>query len=547
MTTIPLTGAAVLRSGLAASAPKPAPQQAAPASASFHAHNPATGAALEPVFHSATEADVDHAAALARQAAPHLASASGSQRASLLRLIAEKLLASQPQIVERAALETGLPPARLNGEMGRTVTQLRLFADLAAEGSWVDARIDEAQPDRKPTPRPAVCSMLRPLGPVVVFGASNFPLAFSVAGGDTAAALAAGCPVLVKAHPAHPGTSELVARVICASVAELGFPDGSFSHLADAGFTIGSALVRHPAVRAIAFTGSTAGGQALMRLAAERPEPIPCFAEMGSVNPVFILPQAMHARPEAIANGLAASFTLGSGQFCTKPGIVFLPRHAPDSFLQSLRSTVAALPPLGMLTSTIATRFQQSLAARTQDAGTASVFATAACPPKATEGTANAATAQATVFHLGLEDFLARPALQDEIFGPTVILVRYDRAEQLAHAADRLHGQLTATLHADEADLALAAPLLAALEARAGRLVWNAFPTGVEVCHAMVHGGPFPATSDSRFTSVGTASILRFARPVCFQDIPDPLLPPELQPANPLGIERLINGVRARR
>lgn len=545
MTTLPLTGTAVLRANLAAPAPNPASEHASASSAgSFRALNPTTGAALEPVFHSASEADVDEAATLAQQAAASFAATGGSQRAGLLRDIADRLLASQPQIVERATLETGLPLARLNGEMARTVAQLRLFAELAAEGSWVDARIDEAQPERKPAPRPVVCSMLRPLGPVVVFGASNFPLAFSVAGGDTAAALAAGCPVLVKAHPAHPGTSELVARLICESVEELGLPVGTFSHLTDVGFQIGSALVRHPAVRAVAFTGSTTGGQALMRLAAERPEPIPCFAEMGSVNPVFILPHAMQTRPEAIASGLAASFSLGSGQFCTKPGIVFLPRQMPDSFLESLHSAVAALPPLGMLTAGIAARFQQAVAARAQDAGATSVFAAADEAPTAASPTA---AAQATVFHLGLEDFLARPALQEEIFGPTMILVRYDRAEHLAHAAARLHGQLTATIHAEESDFALAAPLLAALETRAGRLVWNSYPTGVEVCHAMVHGGPFPATSDSRFTSVGTASILRFARPVCFQDIPDPLLPPELQQANPLGIERLVNGVRARR
>ena len=532
MTVTRITGAAILPG-----ATTPVTQ---PSDASFFARNPATGESLEPAFHSATESDVHHAALLARQAAPTLAASSGSQRAELLRRIADKLLDAQPVIVERATLETSLPLARLNGEMGRTVTQLRLFADLVAEGSWVEARIDEAQPERQPAPRPALRSMLRPLGPVVVFGASNFPLAFSVAGGDTAAALAAGCPVLVKAHPAHPGTSELVAHLICQAVAELGLPAGTFAHLADSGFQVGAALVRHPAVKAVAFTGSTAGGQALMRLAAERPEPIPCFTEMGSVNPVFLLPRAMHTRAAAIAGGLAASFTLGSGQFCTKPGIIFLPQDAPEAFWQSLHAAVLALPHMGMLTATIAARFHQAVAARAE---AVSVYAQSATLPG--HGS-QAATTHPTVFRLTLADFLAHPELQEEIFGPTLLLVTYSSADQLSAAALQLHGQLTATLHADESDFALAAPLLAALETRAGRLVWNGYPTGVEVSHAMVHGGPFPATSDSRFTSVGTASILRFVRPVCFQDIPDPLLPPALQSANPLGIERLVNGARTR-
>lgn len=505
----------------------------------FFAQNPMTGERLEPRFCSASKADVEMAAKLACEAAPAMAAASGRMRADLLFLMTEKLMAAQEQIVQRAHLETGLPLARLNGEMGRTVGQLRLFAALVAEGSWVDARIDTALPERTPAPRPSLRSMLRPLGPVVVFGASNFPLAFSVAGGDTAAALAAGCPVIVKAHPAHPGTSELVARAICDAATELGWHPGTFALLFDSGVAVGTALVQHPGIKAVAFTGSAAGGKALMKLAAARPEPIPCFAEMGSSNPVFVMPGAMQARATAIASSLATSFTMGSGQFCTKPGVVFVPKETPQSFWQELKKIVGGMTSLGMLTEGIAERFREGVGERRRTVGAIE---------KIVEASAETQSATAAglpiVMKSSIKEFLAMPELEEEIFGPAMLVIEYDDAKQLVAAARQLRGHLTATIHAEEAENT--APLLALLETRAGRLVWNGYPTGVEVSPAMVHGGPFPATTDSRFTSVGTASIFRFARPVCFQDVPDVLLLEELQAANPLGIERLVNGRRTR-
>ena len=534
MSRMEITGEPVIRMG----------QQAAPTQRAdegdFFAVNPQTGERLDPRFHSASLAEVEMAAKLAADAASAMASSSGLARAELLRHIADKLLYGQETLTQRAHRETGLALARLNGEMGRTVGQLRLFAELAAEGSWVDARIDTAQPERAPAPRPAVRSMLRPLGPVAVFGASNFPLAFSVAGGDTAAALAAGCPVIVKAHPAHPGTSELVARAICDAATELGWPEGAFGLLLDAGVTVGTALVQHPAVRAVAFTGSSAGGQALMKLAAGRPDPIPCFAEMGSSNPVFVLPAAMRERATEIARGLTASFTLGSGQFCTKPGVIFVPQETPESFWKELKAAVCSMVSMGMLTAGIAARFDNGVEGRRVGERKVEVFAEAAANP------AIASAGTPIVFKTRLEEFLANPELEEEVFGPTMLMVEYRDTQQLEAAARQLQGHLTATIHGQDAERKIASALLTILETRAGRLVWNGYPTGVEVCDAMVHGGPFPATSDSRFTSVGTASILRFVRPVCFQDVPEALLPPELQEANPLGIERLINGRRNR-
>ncbi len=511
----------------------------------FRATNPATGHPLEPAFYSATPAQLDRAATLAAEAALPFAATSCAQRAALLRAIADHLEAAKVPIVERAHLETALPLPRLNGEMARTTGQLRLFAELLEEGSWVDARIDSAQPDRAPLPRPDLRSMLRPIGPVAVFGASNFPLAFSVAGGDTAAALAAACPVLVKAHPAHPGTSELVAHAIRAAITESHLPAGIFALLFDSGIDIGQALVQHPDLRAVAFTGSAVAGQALMRLAANRPVPIPCYAEMGSVNPVFLLPAAILQRPEAIARSLAASFTLGSGQFCTKPGLVFVPEDAPQAFLDTLDHAIASLAAQPMLTHAIARRFAEHIEQRLQ-----SNLADRIVEAKAVQANADPAiptgTAAPIVFAVSLDRFLATPALEEEIFGPTTLLIRYRDPAQLIAAARHLHGHLTATLHTASEDLPLAATLLPILETRVGRVLFNGYPTGVEVARSMVHGGPFPATSDSRSTSVGTAAILRFLRPVCYQDVPDSILPPELQKANPLQIDRLVNGQRSR-
>jgi alpha-ketoglutaric semialdehyde dehydrogenase len=504
----------------------------------FHGINPANSEKLHGAFYSASPADIDQAANLAATAFVTFGTISGRERANFLRRIADGLTALAAPIIERAHLESGLPLPRLQGEMGRTTGQLKLFADVIDEGSWVNARIDPADAERKP-PRPDVRSMLRPLGPVAVFGASNFPLAFSVAGGDTASALAAGCPVLVKAHPAHPGTSELVGRVIQQAVKESGLPEGVFSLLFDSGIEVGIALAKHPAIKAIAFTGSQQGGKALMKLAAARPEPIPCYAEMGSTNPVFILPGAMRERGATIAHGVQASFTLGSGQFCTKPGLVFVPQGSTQ-FTESLKAGVAGMSQHGMLTHGIASKYNQAIEGRLAS-GKAQLIARTNV---AIEN--NCAATAAAVFGVSLDEFLSHPDLSDEVFGPTTLLVHYGKNDDLLEAARNLHGHLTATIHGTEEDLAGASELIRVLETKVGRLLFNGLPTGVEVCHAMVHGGPFPATSDSRTTSVGTLAILRFARPVCYQDFPDSALPAELKNGNPLGIMRMINGTLTR-
>jgi NADP-dependent aldehyde dehydrogenase len=505
----------------------------------FQAVNPASGETLEPVFHSASSEDLEQATQAAEAAFAIYKNASGVSRAGFLRRIADGLAAAGEEIVARAHLETGLPLARLNGELGRTTGQLRMFAEAVEEGSWVDARIDEALPERKPLPRADIRSMLRPVGPVAVFGASNFPLAFSVAGGDTAAALAAGCPVIVKAHPAHPGTSELVGSVIQAAVEACGLPGGVFSLLFDADTAVGAALVVDPRVKAVGFTGSAAGGTALMELAAGRSEPIPVYAEMGSSNPVFLLPGAMRERSASIAKGLFGSFTLGSGQFCTKPGVVFVPQQAAAAVADEFDSAAAGGSTFGMLTHGIARRYAEGVAVRAGGG-----YAELASVLEAYDG--SAAVGQCAVFHAEVEQFLAEPSLAEEIFGPTTLLVRYGAGGQLLEAARGLHGHLTATIHAGEGDEELAAELLQVLEGKAGRVLFNGYPTGVEVCPAMVHGGPWPATSDGRSTSVGTRAMLRFVREVCWQDCPDGLLPAELRRGNPLGVLRMVNGVVGR-
>ncbi len=502
----------------------------------FEARNPITGETLTPPFHSASLDDLDDACIAAADAAVIFGATSGVERAAFLRTIADGLSSEGAAIVDRAHLETGLPLARLQGELARTTGQLKLFAETIEEGSWVDARIDEALPERKPIPRADVRSMLRPLGPVAVFGASNFPLAFSVAGGDTASAFAAGNPVIVKAHPAHPGTSELVGRVIRESVNTCELPSGVFSLLFDGGIEIGSALVQHPTIKAVTFTGSSAGGQALMNLSAGRAEPIPCYAEMGSTNPFFIFPGALKERSAQLARDLQTSFTLGSGQFCTKPGLVFVPQQGSEAFVAAIMESTAALQPLGMLTHGIALKYgegvqQLAFLGREPDS-TGTSFADVSLGAKATPA----------VFAVTLTQFLNEPKFEEEVFGPATLLIYYRSTRELVETAAKLHGHLTATIHGTEDDLRSASSLISTLETKVGRLLFNGFPTGVEVCHSMVHGGPFPSTSDGRSTSVGTRAMLRLVRPVCYQDLPDELLPAALQRANPLGILRLING-----
>lgn len=508
--------------------------------AGFYAVDPATGERLEPEYYSAGEAEVDRAAEKASEAFGAYGTLSGNARAELLERMAAAIEAWGNEIVERAQRETGLPEGRLRGELARTTNQLRLFASVTREGSWVNARIDPAEPERKPLPRADIRSMLRPLGPVAVFGASNFPLAFSVAGGDTASALAAGNPVIVKAHAAHPGTSELVGEAVRESVAACGLHEGVFSLLFDAGIEVGQRLVAHPLVKAVGFTGSAAAGQALVKIANSRPEPIPCYAEMGSVNPLFILPGAMRTRAAAVAAALLNSFTLGSGQFCTKPGLIFVPPIAESGpFADALKEGVRAMRPQTMLTGGIADRYAAAVQARIREK-----FPRMAALSAAPEA---AGCAQpVALFESDAASLLRDPELAREIFGPTTLLIRYSNGEELLRAARRMEGHLTATIHGTEEDLENHRELIAVLQTKVGRLIFNGFPTGVEVCHAMVHGGPWPATSDGRSTSVGTQAIHRFARPFCYQDFPDPALPEELKDSNPLGIWRMVNGSMTR-
>lgn len=500
----------------------------------FQAIEPATGATLPEEFSTASLAEVDQACRRAADAFEIFRATPAAVRAALLRGIADGLEAAAADIIDRAHRESALPLVRLQGEMGRTCGQLRLFATVIEEGSWVDARIDTADPARQPLPKPDVRSMRRPLGPVVVFGASNFPLAFSVAGGDTAAALAAGNPVITKAHPAHPGTCQRVGRVLAAAVQAAGLPEGTFTLLFDEGHAVGQALVQHPLVAAVAFTGSRAGGEALMRLAASRPHPIPVYAEMGSVNPVLILPGALKARASAIAAGLHASFTLGVGQFCTNPGVVLLEEgEEGDAFLADLAGKTAETAAGALLTPGICEAYgkgQERLAALGAER-----------LAQGQEGTA-ATAGRAAVWQVSAAQALAEPRLLEEVFGPSTLAVRYRGKEELERLLRQLEGNLTATVHAEPDELREIAPLLSLLETKAGRLLINQFPTGVEVCHAMVHGGPFPATSDGCSTSVGTRALERFTRFVAWQGFPQEALPAELQDANPLGVWRLVNG-----
>jgi 2,5-dioxopentanoate dehydrogenase len=500
-----------------------------------HATDPTTGQSLEPGFVSPTAEEVELAVHLAAEAFPVYRRAPGRERAAFLRKIAEKIEASAADIVERAGKETALPQARLQGETARTCGQLRLFAEVAEEGSWVNARIDRADLNRKPLPKADIRSMLHPLGPVVVFGASNFPLAFSVAGGDTASALAGGNPVIVKAHGAHPGTSELVGRALQEAVRECGLPEGVFSLLFGSGSKVGTALMKHALVKAGGFTGSRVAGRILMDVAASRPEPIPFYAEMSSTNPVFILPGALRERGESIATGLHGSFTLGAGQFCTKPGMVFLPKGPESSqFGQKLSELVSGSAPFHLLTKTIHESYGSAVSKRKAEQHV-NILAESPCPDAA------GFAAGSLVFQTDAETFLDSD-LEAEIFGPTTLLVQHSSRDQVLSIARSLEGHLTATILGTEQDLRDFADLVAMLETKVGRLIFNGYPTGVEVTHAMVHGGPYPSTSDGRSTSVGSQAIFRFTRLVCYQNFPEAALPNELKDTNPLGIWRMIDG-----
>lgn len=498
--------------------------------------NPATGETLEPAFGGATKADVDQAAALAHEAFASYRALPYETRATFLEAIAEHIEALGDDLIVRVMAETGLPRPRLEGERGRTVGQLRLFAGVLRDGGFLEARVDPAQPDRKPLPRPDLRLRNVPLGPVAVFGASNFPLAFSVAGGDTASALAAGCPVIVKAHPAHPGTSEMVGRAIQAAVASVGLHPGVFSMIHDSGYEVSQALVADPRVKAAGFTGSRRGGLALLAVAQGRPEPIPFYAEMSSINPVILLPAALEARAEKIAPDFVAALTLGAGQFCTNPGLILaLDGPALDAFVAAAGQAVEAAPAAVMLTPGICQAFSHGVEALV---GAPEVTTVA----RGQKGADGSHTGQAALFSVAGQAFLANPHLHEEVFGAASIVVRCADQAELERVIAALEGQLTIALHLEEADHALAAALLPTLELKAGRILVNGFGTGVEVANAMVHGGPFPSTSDGRTTSVGTLAIARFLRPVSYQNLPEALLPAELKTDNPLGVARRVDG-----
>ena len=504
-------------------------------SATFYGENPATGKKLEPVFYEASQKEINEAIEKASKAFQQYRNKTGKEKADFLEAIADEIIALDSSLITRAMEESGLPEARLTGERGRTVGQLKLFAQLLLEGSWVNARIDIADAERKPLPKPDVRSMEKAIGPVGVFGASNFPLAFSVAGGDTVSALAAGCPVVFKAHPAHPGTCELVGIAIQKAIKKTGMPEGTFSMINGRSTEVGMALVRHPHIKAIGFTGSFFGGKALFDEANKRTEPIPVYAEMGSVNPVFILPRILKEKGEKIAQDLAASVTLGVGQFCTNPGLVFIEQSDEENkFRDNLSKQVNEITAGVMLTSGIQNNYKKGIEKLSSVEGV-SVLAKGKNEGEGSRGTPH-------VLHATAALFLQQHELEEEVFGPSTLAITANSKEELFQAAKKLGGHITATIHGTEEDLAEYAELINILEQKVGRVLINGYPTGVEVCHAMVHGGPYPATTDSRTTSVGTLAIHRFTRPVCYQNFPQSLLPAELKDDNPLGIWRLVNG-----
>ncbi len=498
--------------------------------------SPIDGHALEGKFHLATDTEVEKAIALATKAFKTYQNISGEKRALFLEAIADGIEQLGDTLIRRTIEETALPEGRIKGEMGRTTGQLRMFARLIKEGSWVEAIIDTALPNRKPLPRPDIRKVLKPVGLVVVFTASNFPLAFSTAGGDTASALASGCPVIVKAHESHLGTNQLIADAIIKAAKQTHMPDGVFSSLTGKGHQPGQKLLGHPSVKSVAFTGSFTGGKALMDIAAKRDEPIPVFAEMGSVNPVLLCQDKLKSEPGQLAKILANSITLGCGQFCTKPGLL-LAVESPEleKFSEELATAIQAYPATTMLNQGIwknySVKRNESL----------SVKGVNAIEPPVTNDT-NQPLGHPVIAMVNGLDFLKNPKLQEEVFGPFSLIIRCQNMQELSEVAKSLKGQLAASVMGTENDLPAYKNVITELQQKVGRLIFNAAPTGVEVGHAMQHGGPFPSSSDSRFTSVGTSAVKRFVRPVAFQDMPELLLPEELKNANPLKILRQVNG-----
>lgn len=504
-------------------------------SKTFRTFNPILNVENEPLYTEASNEEIDHAIELATEAFKQFRNISGKNKAAFLNAIADEILALDDVLIQVYCSETGLPEGRAKGERGRTVGQLRSFAALVEEGSWVEATIDTAIPDRTPIPKPDLRKMLVPLGPVVVFGASNFPLAYSTAGGDTAAAFAAGCPVIVKSHPMHAGTGELVAQAIIKAAKSTGMPNGVFSNLNSSGIEVGQKLVQHPGVKAVGFTGSIKGGRALYDMAAQREEPIPVFAEMGSINPVVLFPNALEERGTSLAKTYAGSITLGTGQFCTNPGLLLgIKGAALTHFIQTLGKEIVQIEPSVMLHPNIVGAYEhhKKEAVSQSDVEVIAKY----------EGAVKTNFARQVIVTVEGKTFLENPTLHHEVFGPFSLVVQCENVAQLEKIITGLEGQLTGTVISENEEVNEYPNIIAALQNRVGRIIFNGVPTGVEVCPSMVHGGPYPSSTDSRFTAVGIHSIKRWVRPFSYQDWPNDLLPDALKNENPLHINRTING-----
>ena len=508
--------------------------QSAKGTKTYKTFNPKLNLENENVFTEATSEEINEAANLAAKAYKEFQNISGTKKADFLNAIVDEIMALDDELIQAYCSETGLPEGRAKGERGRTIGQLRSFADLVSEGSWVEATVDTAMPERQPMPRSDVRKMMVPLGPVVVFGASNFPLAYSTAGGDTAAALAAGCPVIVKSHPMHAGTGELVSSAIVKAAQKTGMPNGVFSNLNSSGIEVGIQLVKHPQVKAVGFTGSIRGGRALFDLASKREEPIPVFAEMGSINPVIILPNALKTRGNQLAKTYAGSITLGTGQFCTNPGLLLgVKGEELTNFVNNLSDEIVKIEPSCMLHPNIIGAYESNKNKALSQTGL-TVTADYDADVKANY-------ARQTITTVEGKTFLENTTLHQEVFGPFSMVVQCEDAEQMETIISKLEGQLTGTVISEEGEASNYSGVIAALQNRVGRVIFNGVPTGVEVCPSMLHGGPYPASTDSRFTAVGIHSIKRWVRPLSFQDWPNELLPDELKNDNPLGISRLVN------
>lgn len=509
-------------------------QKSALGEQTIQAFNPVTQEPIAGNFPVATDEEIETAIRLAKNAFPEYKSIPGSRRAEFLEAIADEIESLGSQLVERVMQESGLPEGRVKGERGRTCGQLRLFAKVLREGSWVQAVIDTGDPDRTPIPKPDVRKMMSAIGPIVVFTASNFPLAFSTAGGDTASALAAGCPVIVKAHESHIGTNAWVSYAIQQAARKTGMPDGVYSSLLGSGYQLGQKLVRHSDVKGVAFTGSHRGGMALYKIASEREEPIPVFAEMGSTNPVFLTPEYVANHSEQLAQGIAGSVNLGAGQFCTNPGVLItMDDQNTPHFVENLIEAFGGLSPASMLNAGIRNNYLSGRKAAKLQENVTTEFESLpddnhSAPP--------------AIYSTSADNFIRNPRLHNEIFGPTTILIKCKSLEEMIRVARHVRGQLTGSIFMEKANTNKYRELAAVLQEKVGRLIFNGFPTGVEVGYAMQHGGPYPATTDSRFTSVGTDAIYRFVRPISYQECPQELLPEALQNENALDIWRKVNG-----